>query len=285
MKVDPAFLLEAYSHPSAVRCYSQAVGRVGLWKSERDFFGKHLRAEGRLLDLGCGAGRTTFALHAAGYRNILGADLSPQMVRQARTHASRKKAKLRFRVADACRLPFEPQSFEGCLFSFNGLMTIPRRSQRIAALREIRRVLVPGGRFVFTTHERLDDAASRAVWRKERALWRAGKQDPQLHEFGDELIDELGRPTFIHVPDRREVLDSLEAAGLEWVEDEYPDLALESKAVRDFVSFKCRFWAAEKRSSAGGTRRRRRPPGRPRHGIFQSSRVRVAPSGRSRITR
>jgi SAM-dependent methyltransferase len=249
MKVDRAFLVESYSHPSAVRSYSRAVDRVGLWKSEARFVARHLQVEGRPLDLGCGAGRTTFGLYAAGYRKVVGADLSPTMVRQARVLASRRKLKIPFRIADACRLPFGSKSFEGCLFSFNGLMTIPRRSRRIAALREIRRVLVPGGRFVFTTHERLDDAESRAVWRKERALWRAGRQDPQLHEFGDELIDELGRPTFIHVPDRREILECLEAADLEWVEDEYPDLARESKAVREFVSFKCRFWAAGRRRS------------------------------------
>jgi len=247
VKVDGAFLLEAYSHPSALRCYSRAVGRVGLWKSERRFFGRHLRPEGRLLDLGCGAGRTTFGLHAEGYRNILGADLSSGMVRQARRQASQRGVNIRFRTADACDLPFESKSFEGCLFSFNGLMTIPRRSRRIAALREIRRVLVPGGRFVFTTHERLDGAASRSAWRRERALWRAGRQDPQLHEFGDELHDELGRPTFIHVPDRREILECLRKADLAWVEDEYPDLAGEPKVVRDFVSFKCRFWAANRR--------------------------------------
>ena len=105
---------------------------------------------------------------------------------------------------------------------------------------------MPGGRFVFTTHERLAEASARPVWRKELALWRAGRQDPQLHEFGDELIEELGRPTFIHVPDRREILGCLKAADLEWVEDEYPDLAHESEAVRDFVSFECRFWAVRR---------------------------------------
>src|SRR5207302_11219459 len=31
VKVDKQFALEAYSHPAAVRDYSRAVGRVGLW--------------------------------------------------------------------------------------------------------------------------------------------------------------------------------------------------------------------------------------------------------------
>src|SRR5688572_30895034 len=35
VKVDRRFLLEAYSDPGAVRSYSRAAGRVGLWKSEK----------------------------------------------------------------------------------------------------------------------------------------------------------------------------------------------------------------------------------------------------------
>ena len=250
MKVDTRFLLEAYSDPGAVRSYSRAAGRIGLWKSEKAFFGRHLRADGRILDLGCGAGRTTFGLHAAGYRTLIGVDLSPAMIRQARLNAARRGLTIPFRVGDACRLPFASRSFDGCLFSFNGWMTIPRRSLRIQALREIRRVLVPGGRFVFTTHQRRGGASLGRLWRAERGRWKAGLRDPQLHEFGDEMIEELGRPTFIHVPDRREVLESLQAAGLEWLEDEYPDLARESKAVRTFVVCKCRFWAARRPAPA-----------------------------------
>lgn len=246
MKVDGHFLREAYSHPGAVRCYSRAVRGVGLWKSEAEFFGKHLRRDGHLLDLGCGAGRTTFGLYAAGYRSIVGVDLSSPLIRQARRYAARRGVKIDFRQGDACRLPFAARAFDGCLFSFNGLMTIPRRSRRIAALREIRRVLTPGGFFTFTTHERLDEADARPVWRREKSLWKAGNQDPQLHEFGDELIDELGRPTFIHVPDRREILACLKAAELEWVEDDFLDLARESQAVRRFIHSGCRFWAARR---------------------------------------
>jgi len=246
LKVDQQFALEAYSHPGAIREYSRAVRRVGLWNCERTLFTRHLPAEGRILDLGCGAGRTTFGLHDGGYRRIIGADLSAELIRQARLHARRRRLSIRFRVADACQLPFRARSFEGCLFSFNGLMTIPRLARRVAALREVRRVLVPRGRFVFTTHERLDLPSARTFWSRQRALWASGRQDPQLHEYGDELIDELGRPTFVHVPDRREILNCLAKADLEWVEDGRPDLAKESKAVRRFVGPRVRFWVAQR---------------------------------------
>jgi SAM-dependent methyltransferase len=244
MKVNRQFALEAYSQGEAVRGYSRAVDEVGLWKCERSAFRRHLPPDGRILDLGCGAGRTTFGLRREGYRKIVGVDFSPEMIRQARLHSERRGQRISFRVADACRLPFRARSFGGALFSFNGLMTIPRLSLRVAAMREVRRVLVPGGRFVFTTHERFDRETPRSFWRKQRALWAAGRQDPQLHEVGDELVEELGRPTFVHVPDRREVLDCLAAAKLEWVEDRCPDLSRESGAVRRFVGSRCRFWVA-----------------------------------------
>lgn len=242
MKIDGQFAREAYAHPGAVRGYSDGV-RLGLWNSERRFFRKHLPAAGRILDLGCGAGRTTFGLREEGYRDLVGADLSADLIRRARLHAARRGLKIPFRVADACRLPFRGGSFDACLFSFNGLMTIPRRSRRIAAMREIRRVVSPGGCFVFTTHDRTGDDP---FWRKQKSLWKAGRQDPQLHEFGDELIEELGRPTFVHVPDRREILDCLAEAKWEWQEDAYPVLSRESKATKAFIGSRCRFWAARK---------------------------------------
>jgi hypothetical protein len=60
------------------------------------------------------------------------------------------------------------------------------------------------------------------------------------------LIEELGRPTFVHVPDRREVLECLASAKLEWVDDQCPELARESKVVKTFIGSKCRFWVARR---------------------------------------
>jgi SAM-dependent methyltransferase len=131
--------------------------------------------------------------------------------------------------------------FAGALFLFNGLMQIPTRRARRAALRNIAAVLQPGAPFLFTTHDR-DEPDELHLWRAEAKRWAAGTQDPRLHEYGDRyFVHEHGR-TFMHLPSRNEMLAELVATG--W-SHEYDimrnDLARESHAVRDF-SDNCRFW-------------------------------------------
>jgi hypothetical protein len=84
------------------------------------------------------------------------------------------------------------------------------------------------------------------MWRLEAARWERGEQDPRLVEFGDRYFeDQVGR-TFMHLPDRAEVLADLAATGWTHEFDALrSDIARESKAVRDF-SDECRFWVAKK---------------------------------------
>jgi hypothetical protein len=129
---------------------------------------------------------------------------------------------------------------------FNGLMQIPGRENRRAALGELHRVCAPGAPLLFTTHDRDSSASERASWRLETLRWVRGQQDPRLVEFGDRYFeDEAGR-TFMHLPNRREILADLAATGWRHVFDAMRrDVARESRAVRDF-SDECRFWAAER---------------------------------------
>ena len=141
------------------------------------------------------------------------------------------------------------ESFGGALFLFNGLMQIPGRENRRAALRELHRVCVPGAPLLITTHDRDSSAEERALWRLETRRWVRGRQDPRLVEFGDRYFtDEAGR-TFMHLPDRREVLEDLAATGWEHAFDSLRrELCRERRAVRDF-SDECRFWAAHRRAT------------------------------------
>jgi hypothetical protein len=100
---------------------------------------------------------------------------------------------------------------------------------------------------LFTTHDRDSTPAEQVLWRLETARWERGEQDPRLVEFGDRYFEEAGAGrTFMHLPDRAEILADLAATG--WTH-EYDamrhELARESRAVRDF-SDECRFWVARK---------------------------------------
>jgi SAM-dependent methyltransferase len=248
-KVTQAFTVRSFSARSTVEKYSAAVDSVRLWESEKIFFGTHFRRSDRLLDLGCGAGRTTFWLWRGGYKHITGADITPGMIRSARRIAKERKIPVDFHLADGRDLPFADAEFDGCLFSFNGLMQIPGRGDRIAVMKEVRRILKKGGTFVFVTHDRDAAPENRDFWRGEKARWRAGRHDPRLLEYGDMIIHADGRrgkESFIHIPDRKEILDCLKIAGFRHDEDRLlPEISEEPPRIRK-LAYNCRFWAAQK---------------------------------------
>ncbi|MEQ8708478.1 MAG: methyltransferase domain-containing protein [Rhodospirillales bacterium] len=103
----------------------------------------------RLLDIGVGGGRTTaFLLDMV--QHYTGVDLSDEMVDACKLRFPDQAGS--FRQCDVRDMSmFGDQSFDIVLFSFNGLDYIPHQG-RLAALREIRRVVRPGGLFIFSTH-------------------------------------------------------------------------------------------------------------------------------------
>lgn len=102
-------------------------------------------AADRILDLGCGTGIVARLLRArlGGGARITGVDINAEMIALARTLAP----DLDWREGNAQALPFADASFELCTCQ-QMLQFVPDRA---AALREIRRVLVPGGRLVAAT--------------------------------------------------------------------------------------------------------------------------------------
>lgn len=102
-----------------------------------------------VLDLGCGEGYVARQLAAAGAARLVGLDVSAEMVRRAAEAEQRQPLGIEYHVGDACGLSaFADGSFDlvVAVFLFNYL----DRQGTEQAMREIRRVLRPGGRFVFT---------------------------------------------------------------------------------------------------------------------------------------
>jgi SAM-dependent methyltransferase len=96
----------------------------------------------KILDAGCGPGEMAAQLMQRGYE-VWGLDIAEPMVRRARERCRAN----RFRVGDIERIPFPVNTFDGvvCLGVVEYLDTDAK------ALREIERVLKPGGKAVVST--------------------------------------------------------------------------------------------------------------------------------------
>ncbi|MGA7631385.1 MAG: ubiquinone/menaquinone biosynthesis methyltransferase, partial [Terriglobales bacterium] len=124
------------------------IDRLWWWRTAGKFDAILRRPQARVLDLCCGTGDMTFALSrraGAQTAQILGADFSHAMLQRASAKSAEKgrKKTLRWIEADALRLPFADSHFDlvTSAFGFRNLADYD------AGLREIARVLAPGGEF------------------------------------------------------------------------------------------------------------------------------------------
>ena len=108
-----------------------------------------LRAGERVLDVACGTGVITrLAAQRVGSAGAVTAiDLAPDMIDVARATPSPAGAAIEWHVGDATALPFGDSTYDAVLCQM-GLMFM---ADRAAAVAEMRRVLVPGGRVVVNT--------------------------------------------------------------------------------------------------------------------------------------
>jgi len=157
-------VIDEFSHPKTVKSYTKALD-IGLWESEKKIIDRFIK-QGKLLDLGCGTGRTTFPLNEMGY-DVLGVDLTPSMIEVAKKEAKRRKVDIEFKVGDATDLDFKAKTFDNAIFSFNGWTQIPGKENRQKALAEVYRVLKPKGYFTFSAHVRVTFGQCRILWLTE----------------------------------------------------------------------------------------------------------------------
>lgn len=137
--------LENYASDWSVEEYSR---EDGLRPVEAELVDDYFpAAPARVLDLGCGAGRTTGELARRGYQ-VTAIDLAPRLL----TTARERHPGLDFRLMDATALELDDGSFDAALFSYNGIDCIHPVEQRVRAMAEAYRVLRPGGVFVLSSH-------------------------------------------------------------------------------------------------------------------------------------
>jgi demethylmenaquinone methyltransferase/2-methoxy-6-polyprenyl-1,4-benzoquinol methylase len=120
-------------------------------------------ARTRALDLATGTGDIAFALCACG-ADVVGLDITPRMIEIAREKrdaaTGERHGALHLLVGDMGALPFPNGSFDLVTTGY-GLRNVPDLA---AAIREIRRVLKPGGRMLSLDFNRPANALVRSVY-------------------------------------------------------------------------------------------------------------------------
>jgi len=98
----------------------------------------------RILDVGCGGGYTACLIAEKYGAHVDGIDISEVMISKAQQRAGRRGVAdlVGFRTADAYKIPFDDQSFDVVLVES---VLVPLPGDKLQAIREMMRVLRPGG--------------------------------------------------------------------------------------------------------------------------------------------
>jgi len=166
-------------------------------------------AEGQpILDLGVGAGRTSSSLLEIS-QDYIGIDYVKEMVDNCR----KKFPNVRFEQADARDMSqFADNSFYMIFFSLNGISMVDHEG-RLKILSEVRRLLKPGGYFLFSTYNQ-DNKDYQKLLHLPR--FQMAKNPIKFAVRGSRFIKELGTSVInrarykkleVHLPDYSMVND------------------------------------------------------------------------------
>lgn len=139
---------ELFDTDDAVALYTDRVEDPAFFPQERKAVERYFTASGAsVLDVGCGSGRVSRLLADRGF-DVVGIDVSEPLVEKARSLFP----DIEFRVEDVREASFDAESFDYVVFSHFGLDYILPKAEREKALREMYRLLKPGGLVLFSSH-------------------------------------------------------------------------------------------------------------------------------------
>jgi|SRR6476646_5583745 len=126
-----------------------------------DWLARFSAKQARILDYGCGYGRTLTALSNAGFTNLIGMDFSQQMLARARLEI-RGPVLVR---NDGCNLPLKNNCLDAMLL-FAVLTCIPNDNEQRLLMSETQRVLRPAGILYVSDLLVNDDERNRARYQQ-----------------------------------------------------------------------------------------------------------------------
>ncbi|MDY0014882.1 MAG: class I SAM-dependent methyltransferase [Bacteroidales bacterium] len=121
---------------------------------QMDLVNKYIQKDAAVLDVGCGYGRSLNELHLNGFTRLYGIDFSEKMIERAKS----QYPFLNLKVQGNKNINFPDNTFDAVLL-FAVLTCIPQNTNQLHLIKEIKRVLKPGGiiyinDFLLNTDER-----------------------------------------------------------------------------------------------------------------------------------
>jgi SAM-dependent methyltransferase len=236
---DPGYLArdqyrDASNLAARIQIYRFGSNPSGWYQWLFDHF--RVRAGGMVLEIGCGSA----ALWKANLDDVPSewhitlSDLSPGMLAEARATLGDTGDRFTFTCFNAQNIPFPANSFDAVI-AIHMLFHVPNRQR---AIRDVRRVLRPGGRFYASTVGEGHLAELHAALRRFRAPdTPAFTPDFTLESGGDELAASF---EYVAVDRYEDVLRIPEVAPLlAYVDSGGPNLALADDARTEFTRWAC----------------------------------------------
>ena len=218
---------DKYNASAEVQLHSQCVYQ-GLEEWEESFLKTFAIRKGRILNVGCGAGREAIAFAGLNF-DVTGIDIAGQMIAAARDNAKTSNVTVKFEVRPAHEIDYPAGHFDYVVFSRAVYSYIPTRDLRIETLRRVKRVLKEDGLGVFSAYY-----YGRRRWFSRTYLLDIIRKAVSLvmgnkfrTEPGDTLLARVSEASdprklfFCHFfASPQEIIKEIEAAGLTVVEGE-----------------------------------------------------------------
>jgi SAM-dependent methyltransferase len=211
-----------FQHPRLASVYDQRFAWSGADDFFFDFANRSPRA--RVVDLGCGTGRLTLALAAAGH-DVTGVDPATASLEAARAKAGAETV----RWVDGTSVVLGEATFDVALMTSHVAQFLVDDADWHATLSSLHRALVPGGRLAFDTRDPdarawqqwdtlgrrhrvpLDDGSNVQVWATTTAVSGEVVTGTEHYLFDDG--EELTSRASLRFRQERSVRDALHEAG------------------------------------------------------------------------
>jgi ubiquinone/menaquinone biosynthesis C-methylase UbiE len=163
-------------------------------------------AEGRVLEVGMGTGHNLSFYDPDKVEMVFGLEPAADMIKHAKPLAEKVPFDVEFIDLPGEEIPLDDNSVDTVLLTYT-LCTIP---ETLKAMENMRRVLKPGGKLIFSEHGRAPDAAVEkwqnrlnGIWGKIAGGCNINRDIPTLIEEGGFKITELDQ---MYVPSTPKIL-------------------------------------------------------------------------------